>query len=151
MLLEKYELADPAYDQAGLFTDPDLQSLYEALVAAGEASPEDALLVGARIEELDISDLKQVLTTVVDNRDIQIVFQNLLNGSMNHLRAFLRLLSNSEIQFEPEYLSPEEVDEIINSSRERGRHGARNCLSGEFRSERGSGAGECRCRCGPNN
>jgi hypothetical protein len=48
LLLEKYELADPAHDQAGLFTDPDLQSLYKTLVAAAEASPEDALLVGAR-------------------------------------------------------------------------------------------------------
>ena len=44
-LLDKYGLPDPAVGP-GLLTDPDLQDLYDELVAWGEDSPLAALMVG---------------------------------------------------------------------------------------------------------
>jgi len=87
-LITRYGLEDPVADDViGQFVDPDLQLLYDGLVKDGEASLEDALYVGVQIEETDIADLIQALTET-DKRNITRVFQNLLNGSYNHLEAF---------------------------------------------------------------
>lgn len=87
-LITRYGLEDPvAVDVIGDFVDPDLQLLYDDLVKAGEESLEAALKVGVLIEEKDIADLIQALTET-DKRNITRVFQNLLNGSYNHLDAF---------------------------------------------------------------
>ena len=45
------------------------------------------LLVGALIEEVDINDIQKELDEHVDNQDIVFVYDNLINGSYNHLRA----------------------------------------------------------------
>ena len=87
-LITRYGLEDPvAVDVIGEFVDPDLQLLYDDLVKSGEGSLEDALMVGVLIEEKDIDDLIQALDDT-DKRNITRVFQNLLNGSYNHLDAF---------------------------------------------------------------
>ena len=87
-LITRYGLEDPvAVDVIGEFVDPDLQLLYDKLVKSGEETLEDALLVGVQIEEKDIADLIQALADT-DKRNIKRVFQNLLNGSYNHLDAF---------------------------------------------------------------
>jgi len=87
-LITRYSLTDPVVDDGiGKFTNPDLKDLYDNLIEAGEVSLEEALKVGVAIEELDIADLKQALLET-NKRNIQRVFQNLLNGSYNHLEAF---------------------------------------------------------------
>jgi hypothetical protein len=56
-LIVKYNLVDPAANHiTGVFTNPQLQSLYSALVSQGSASLLNGLLVGATIEDLDIVD-----------------------------------------------------------------------------------------------
>jgi len=80
----------------------------------GSVSIEDALKVGALIEETDIRDLKERLEQT-DNEDVKLVFQNLLCGSENHLRAFIRLLKAYGIEYSPQVLSQEEFDEIVNT------------------------------------
>ena len=59
---------------------------------AGTRSLEDAYRVGVRIEELDIADLKAALAQVTNAR-IRQVYENLLQGSQNHLAAFTALLN----------------------------------------------------------
>ncbi len=86
-LITRYDLTDPVVDKIGEFTNPDLKELYDDLIETGEVSLEEALKVGVEIEELDIADLEQALTET-DKRNIERVFQNLLNGSNNHLDAF---------------------------------------------------------------
>jgi len=87
-LITRYGLEDPvAVDVIGEFVDPDLQLLYDDLVKSGEGSLEDALKVGVLIEEKDIDDLELAITETA-KRNITRVFQNLLNGSYNHLDAF---------------------------------------------------------------
>ena len=88
VLLDRYGIADPAAGKGvGEFTNSDLQKLYEQLVAQGSQSLTEALKVGISIEEIDIRDLQTRLTET-SSPDIQLVYNNLLRASENHLRAF---------------------------------------------------------------
>jgi hypothetical protein len=115
-LLSVYGIADPSSSQAGVFTNPELQALYTELVAGGSQSLAEALKVGAAIEEIDILDLEEWLTQV-DNPDIQQVFGNLLRGSGNHLRAFVKALQaqTGEI-YQPQYLTLEQYEAILSET-----------------------------------
>ncbi len=120
-LLDKYEISDPISDSTvGVFTDPGLLALFEELTAKGEQSLIDALQVGATIEDLDIFDLEEFIAQA-DNEDIKTVYQNLLKGSRNHLRAFWYQLSLNGGEYEAQYISAEELAAIVTSDRERGR------------------------------
>jgi hypothetical protein len=87
-LLVKYGLEDPVGDNdRGVFTNTELQDLYDTLVGMGSQSLEAALNVGVLIEETDIVDILDTLEQVTHS-DIQRVYENLLNGSYNHWDAF---------------------------------------------------------------
>lgn len=121
-LLNRYEITDPVVDNTvGVFTNQDLQTLYNQLIEQGSVSLVEALKVGAAIEEIDILDLDKQIESVVDNEDIKIVYDNLLNGSYNHLRAYVRNLANQGVNYAPQYLSQEEFDEIMSSTNSHGR------------------------------
>lgn len=122
-LLDKYQLNDPAANHVtGIFSNPDLQSLYTALISQGSASLLDGLIVGATIEDLDIYDLEHLLT-LVDNEDIKLVFSNLDRGSRNHLRSFYANILFNQGTYTPQYISQEEFDSIISSPHEPGNAG----------------------------
>ena len=89
-LIDKFGLEDPiVHDTIGEFPDKDFQSLYESFVKEGSANLCSALQVGIELEELDIDDLDTALEELDDaNTSIIRVFNNLLNGSYNHLNAF---------------------------------------------------------------
>lgn len=121
-LIEKYGLDDPAAGKgAGEFTNPELQGLYTDLVALGGKSQTDALKVGATIEDLDIADLKNALENTTSD-DIRFAFENLMGGSENHLRAFMRNLARTGDTYEPQYLDREAFDAIVEG--EQGRMGS---------------------------
>ena len=91
-LLDKYKIADPVIDnEIGSFTNAEFKKLYDDLVAKGQTSFKDAMLVGKEIEEMDIKDLNERLEQT-DNPDIKSVYENLKRGSENHLRAFTKHL-----------------------------------------------------------
>jgi hypothetical protein len=118
-LFEKYELSDPFGENGpGVFTNQELQSLYNTLVDQGSQSLEAAFLAGATIEDVDIRDLMQLME-MLDNEDIIGVFNELTKGSRNHLRAFNKQLSMAEVSYTAQYLSPELYTEIISSPRDR--------------------------------
>lgn len=119
-LLDRYGLADPAAGKAaGAFTNTTLQGLYDTFAARSQASVVDALLVGAEIEDLDIHDLETQKATV-DNADILLVYDNLLAGSRNHLRAFARELARYSVTYTPRYITQAAYDAIVASNTERG-------------------------------
>jgi len=121
-MIEKYRLTDPVVDDTvGVFVNPDLASLYTTLVARGSQNPVEALYVGAAIEELDMIDL-QAAIDASDNADIRQLYENLMSGSRNHLRAYVGQIEILGIVYEAQYLTQEEVDEIIDSPVERGSH-----------------------------
>jgi rubrerythrin len=100
--------------------------MYDDLMAAGSQSLGDALKVGGAIEEIDILDLKESLE-ITQNEEIQRVYQNLLRGSENHLRAFTSNLERQANEiYQPQYLSQLEYDAILASSSPRGGRGNGN-------------------------
>ena len=133
-LLEKYGIEDPAVDEVGVFTNPELQALYDQLIAMGSQSIEDALKVGALIEETDIKDLEEWIAKT-DNADIIQVYENLTAGSENHLRAFTSLLQSYGVTYEPQVISEDEYNEIISSPMNTGM-GDRGRGMGRFRGGR---------------
>ncbi|UBM63090.1 DUF2202 domain-containing protein [Candidatus Sulfidibacterium hydrothermale] len=116
-LLNKYGIPDPASSEPGKFNNPDLQALYTSLVAKGDSSLTNSLLVGATIEDLDIYDLEEYMSKTT-NQDILNTFQFLTCGSRNHMRSFVSQLQVYDITYTPVYISQTEFDDIINSPSE---------------------------------
>jgi len=113
-LLEKYQIPDPVTnDKPGVFTNPAFTSLYQTLVNQGKNNLVDALRAGALFEEIDIADLRE-RKNESDNEDIKLVYENLLQASYRHLRAFSRNLEFREATYTPQRLSQKEIDEILN-------------------------------------
>ena len=123
VVLDKYGLADPVgANGVGVFSDPtgQLQTLYQALVARGSLSRVDALWVGVHIEEMDIADLFYALGRS-NNQDVGLLYQNLMKGSRNHLRAFHKMLVRRDGVYEPVmFLSPETFTAIVSTPSEKG-------------------------------
>ena len=115
-LLDTYNLDDPAADLGpGEFDNTVLAALYENLVSDSEAnetllgeptsggkvSPEAALYIGAWIEERDMIDILHAIANT-SSADIVGVYTNLLCGSREHLRAFVKRLGVET--YEPQLL-----------------------------------------------
>ena len=119
-LLDRYQQPDPlAGLPNGTFKTPAFQSLYDSLVASSRTSPISALKVGVEIEELDIRDITEQKAGI-DNADILMVYDNLLRGSRNHLRAFMKVLIQQGGTYVPQYITQAEFDAIVNSAMEIG-------------------------------
>ncbi len=114
-LLAFYGIVDPVTsDETGAFTDEDIAGLYSDLVEWGSQSEIDALLVGAYIEEYDILDIWKAYNET-DKERIQTVYQNLYEGSYNHLDAFVyvyELVAGES--YEPKLLSADDYDYVFN-------------------------------------
>jgi hypothetical protein len=121
-LLERYQIPDPVKEKEWEFQSEELQKLYNSLVEKWKKSLLDALVVGATIEDLDIYDI-QTQSKNIDNKDILLVYQNLERGSRNHLRSFMRQITNQGGTYTPQYISQEYFDSILNSAQERGGNG----------------------------
>jgi hypothetical protein len=112
-MLDKYSLPDPAQDAIGVFTNADLQGKYDQLLASGSQSYIDGLYVGATIEEIDMIDIQHAID-VTTHIDVTNAYQNLLEGSKNHLRAYVRSLAAQGVTYAPQFISREFYDAIIN-------------------------------------
>lgn len=119
-LLARYAVADPmAGLPTGTFASRDFQALHDRLVAASAVSLTEALKVGVEIEELDIRDL-EAQKPGIDNADILMVYDHLLRGSRNHLRAFVKVLAQQGGSYTPKYISQVAYDAIVGSPIETG-------------------------------
>lgn len=111
-LLNAYGVADPVIEP-GKFSNEKLQRLYDELVARGSKSREDAFLVGALVEEVDIADLKVAIKQTTKD-DLRSVYENLLGGSERHLNAFVRNYEAvSGKTYQAQKLTQAEVDGIL--------------------------------------
>ena len=119
-LLNKYGLTDPVGNNAvGKFTNPDLQALYTQLVTQGKVSVLEAYKVGAKIEDLDIYDLKQALLKS-DNLDIKYAYDLLSLGSRNHMRSFYGQILSLGGTYSAIFISQAEINAIVATPRETG-------------------------------
>ena len=122
-LINRYELTDPvSTNDIGVFINQDLQNLYDALVTKGNNSLIDALAVGAEIEEVDILDLENYIKDIEENDDLLHVYNNLLRGSRNHLRAYNKNLEKLDIVYEPQHMDQATYEAIVNAPHEKGNH-----------------------------
>jgi hypothetical protein len=135
--LTRYGIEDPVVnDNVGVFSGEEFggyfSEKYQQLVEMGSGDELAALFVGALIEELDMQDINYCPEAIVkadngindsnscgkvytDNDDILRLYEALLEGSKDHLRAYVnnieqRLGYNS---YKAQILSQEEVDEIL--------------------------------------
>lgn len=114
-MLDKYSIQDPVKDLTqGIFSNSDIKVMYENLLEQGNKSAIDALKAGAEIEEVDIADLMKAIDNT-DNKDLKLVYNNIMNGSYNHLRAFVRVLDRRGVEYVPKHLDKNMFDEIINN------------------------------------
>lgn len=118
-LLDEYEIDDPVLGP-GSFANEELQVLYDDLVAQGAESLEEALRVGALIEEVDIEDLTEALEAS-EAEDVQRVYGRLLDGSYNHLWAFVSQLERMGVEYDPVVLDDEAFERIASDAPGRGR------------------------------
>jgi len=101
----------------GQFLNENLQSIYDQFVINGQISSSNALQIGATIEDLDIVDLEDYINETTNSVLIS-TYQSLQCGSRNHLRSFVSSIENNGDTYTPQYLSPEEYNNILNGSRE---------------------------------
>ena len=123
-LLDRYGIEDAAQASApGVFLDPDLQSLFDTLLAQGTRSLEDALRAGALVEEVDIQDLVDRMAQT-DEAEIQRVYASLMAGSENHLSAFAQQVESRTGQpYVAQVLEASQVQQVLVSSPGRGGNG----------------------------
>lgn len=86
-LLNSYGLTDPRSSEIGVFVNPDLQALYDQLIAQGMTSQAEAYKVGVLIEETDITDLTTAINSTSD-ATIVATLEKLRSASESHLAAF---------------------------------------------------------------
>lgn len=103
---------DPALAFDGQFSNGELQSLHADLVMRGSISLAEAFKVGAAIEELDMRDLQAAIATS-SNALMTTSYSHLLEGSKNHLRAFVLRLEWMGFDYQPQYLDPVFYDAVI--------------------------------------
>ena len=125
-LLDTFEISDPAQLELGKFQNQDITFLYDSLTQKGSESLVEALKVGAFIEEFDSADLQKLLAL---NNDSIIggVYQNLLRGSNNHLRAFTGQLESRGENYTPVILNGIAYLEVVQGSHQMG-GGNTNCV-----------------------
>lgn len=120
-LLEKYAIEDPVLrDEIGVFTNQELQALYDQLVVKAQNSLIDGLYVGALIEEVDMEDIAAAIADT-DERAMILACSNLLDGSKSHLRAFVSVIETQGLVYEAQVLEADEVQLILESESSTGR------------------------------
>ncbi len=115
-LIDTLGLVDPVGDNPpGVFQNVELQELYDELIERGSESKEEALRVGALIEEVDIIDIQTELDENASHEEVIRVYSNLLRASGNHLRAFVGVLRVNGVEYEPVLLDSTKFRQIIDN------------------------------------
>lgn len=136
-MIEKYGMEDPSTnDNVGVFTGENygwyFNEKFDLLVQRASISELEALYVGAFIEELDMMDINQCPSVIVetdngindvsecgriytDNADVADLYASLLDGSDSHLEAYVRNIEKyiGIGNYRAQVLPQEQVDEIL--------------------------------------
>ncbi|MDC7127175.1 MAG: DUF2202 domain-containing protein, partial [Spirochaetales bacterium] len=101
----------------GVFNNTRLQNYYNDFINKGSNSITDASKIGAIIEDLDIADLQKVYSES-ENKEVKILYQNLMKGSRNHIRSFTAQLERYGENYKPQYISDDYYNKILKYNRE---------------------------------
>ncbi len=126
-----YSIAYPAVGPVGEFNDSSRKAYYDNLINRGTTALE-AFKATAYLEEKDIADYTTVLVNI-QNPNIKMVIENLIKGSMNHLKASVRQIEVLGGTYTPSFLTQEKYNEILNSNFTKGNQfklkGGQNCTN----------------------
>lgn len=113
-LLNLYQIPSVALSEVGKFHDASLQTLYNDLILSGTKGASEASLVGALVEEVDIADLKKMLSTT-KNPDLMNTYRKLMTASERHLNSFVSLWKSQtgSTAYKAQVLSQADVDTIL--------------------------------------
>jgi len=117
VLLNTYQIDDPASAERGVFSNQALQDLYNTLTTRSNISLMEAYKVGALIEDLDINDLDDIESRT-SKADLLNVYDKLECGSRNHLRNYTNQLTLNGVSYEPQYISFDKYTDILSSGNE---------------------------------
>jgi hypothetical protein len=137
LLIDKYNLKDPVEknaDKRGAFDNQQLKNLYDELIDSGKISLEAAFRAGAKVEEVDIRDLKEAMAKS-STAEIKSTYADLISASENHLRAFVRNLKRLDVNYTPVVMDKEVFDAIIKDQQGKG-----------MGMGKGIGKGSCQCK-----
>jgi len=110
--IESFGLVDPVIPGIGSFSNPELQVVYDGLITQGKLSYIDALIVGASIEDMDIRDINNAIAET-SNLGLKTTYESLLEGSKNHLRAFVGLLEQAGVEYSPQFIEQALFEAIL--------------------------------------
>lgn len=111
VIYEKYGIPVPkTFD--GFYNYPELNIMYDRFFEGGTMTLESSLTLAANFEEYDIADLERYLKHT-QNVDLILVYNSLLEGSKNHLRAIHRNLKKHGFDYEPIFLERRHFRQIM--------------------------------------
>lgn len=90
-VMARYEIADPTADLGpGEFYHPDVQALYETLLAQGQESVEQAIAVGIAVESDDLEELEAALAALDEEAapDVYQMYEHLKVATERHFASF---------------------------------------------------------------
>ncbi len=99
-------------NENGVFENKEIQSLYHNFIKRGEISYELALKQGAKLEEIDIKDLRERMANT-ENVAIDEIYERLEKASNHHLQAFVRQLEKEGVDYQPVVLDQATFDQVL--------------------------------------
>lgn len=119
-VMVSYKLTVPQL-APGVFDIAKFQTAYDKWLPKGLADGQEACMIAAYIEEMDILDLLNAINNIAEADDIEAMYQELMSGSENHLRAYNRFLEKQfGVDYQPQLMDQAMFDAIIAAS---GGHG----------------------------
>jgi len=106
-------------EDRGVYENKEIQSLYDEYTVLGNISDITALETAALMEENDIKSLRERIRTQSDDRVLK-TFTQMERASCNHLKAFVKSLKISGVEYQPAVLSQTDFDNILNNVKEKG-------------------------------
>ena len=117
ILIDKYSLADPVDQLAvGEFPSAGMQAYYNYLVTEGENSVEDIYKMASLAGEANIISLKNQLSSITNNQDFRLLYQNLIAATRNHLRITVNHYERLGGTYIPQILNETDFIEIMESN-----------------------------------
>lgn len=126
VIYENYGLRVPKIAN-GLYNYPELNLLYDRFFEGGMMTLENSLTLAANLEEYNIADLERYLRHT-QNVDLILVYNSILEGSKNHLRAIHRNLLKHGYNYEPVFLGKSQFQQILKEMTTEHKNEENNCI-----------------------
>lgn len=126
VIYENYGLRVPKIAN-GFYNYPELNLLYDRFFEGGMMTLESSLTLAANLEEYNIADIERYLMHT-QNVDLTLVYNSILEGSKNHLRAIHRNIQKHGYNYEPVFLGKSQFQQILKEMTTEHKNEENNCI-----------------------